>query len=61
MGEGAAISRRGPARGGSDANANGDGKISREALLTAALDIIDRNGADGLSVRRLARAVGRTR
>jgi hypothetical protein len=30
-------------------------------LLTAALDIIDRNGADGLSVRRLARAVGRTR
>jgi len=48
-------------RVGSDANANGDGKITREAVLAAALDIVDRDGADGLSMRRLARAVGRDR
>src|SRR5580704_4725172 len=36
-----------------------DGKITREVVLAAALEIIDRDGADGLSMRRLARAVNR--
>ena len=35
------------------------GKITREAVLAAALDIIDRDGADALSMRRLARALDR--
>jgi AcrR family transcriptional regulator len=38
---------------------NGSGKITRAAVLAAALAIIDRDGADALSMRRLARAVGR--
>jgi AcrR family transcriptional regulator len=42
-----------------DAAANGSGKITRQVVLAAALEIIDRDGADGLSMRRLARAVGR--
>jgi AcrR family transcriptional regulator len=37
----------------------GSGKITREAVLAAALDIIDRDGADALSMRRLARALDR--
>ena len=40
-------------------NGNGNGKITREAVLAAALEIIDRDGADALSMRRLARALGR--
>jgi AcrR family transcriptional regulator len=52
MGEGAAMTPPRAGRAGSHGNANGDGKISRETLLTAALDIIDRDGADGLSMRR---------
>ena len=44
-------SARGPADGG--------GKITRDAVLAAALDIIDRDGADALSIRRLARALDR--
>jgi AcrR family transcriptional regulator len=36
-----------------------DGKITRDAVLAAALEIIDRDGADALSMRRLARALGR--
>ena len=48
-----------PPQAAGDTNANGDGKITREALLSAALDIIDRDGADGLSMRRLASALGR--
>jgi AcrR family transcriptional regulator len=59
MGEGVAMTSPRAGRAGSDANANGDGKITREAVLAAALDIVDRDGADGLSMRRLARAVGR--
>ncbi len=51
--------RAGRAAGDSSANANGDGKITREVVLAAALDIIDRDGADGLSMRRLARALNR--
>ncbi len=42
-----------------DAAANGSGKITREVILAAALEIIDRDGADGLSMRRLARALDR--
>jgi AcrR family transcriptional regulator len=34
---------------------NGSCKITREAVLAAALEIIDRDGADALSMRRLAR------
>src|SRR6266487_4795892 len=50
-----------PPRGrtSSDAAANGSGKIPREVVLPAALEIIDADGADGLSMRRLARALGR--
>ena len=39
--------------------ANGTGKITREMMLAAALEIIDRDGADGLTMRRLARALDR--
>jgi AcrR family transcriptional regulator len=51
--------RPGRAAGDTNANANGDGKITRQVVLAAALDIIDRDGIDGLSMRRLARALGR--
>jgi AcrR family transcriptional regulator len=46
-------------RAGGDAKANGDGKITRELVLAAALDIIDCDGVEGLSMRRLARALDR--
>jgi AcrR family transcriptional regulator len=39
--------------------AGGDGRITREVVLAAALEIIDREGADALSMRRLARALDR--
>src|ERR1039457_696645 len=42
-----------------DAAANGAGKITRELVLATALEIIDRDGVDGLSMRRLARALDR--
>src|SRR5579859_1040650 len=42
-----------------DAAANGTGKITREVVLAAALEIIDADGAEGLSMRRLARALDR--
>jgi AcrR family transcriptional regulator len=42
-----------------DAAANGSGKVTREMVLAAALEIIDADGAGGLSMRRLARALGR--
>ena len=48
-----------PAARTADANANGSGKITRDVILAAALDIIDRDGAGGLSMRRLARALDR--
>ena len=38
---------------------SGSGKITREAVLAAALEIIDRDGSDALSMRRLARALDR--
>jgi AcrR family transcriptional regulator len=42
-----------------DAAPNGSGKITRDVVLAAALEIIDRDGVDALSMRRLARALGR--
>jgi AcrR family transcriptional regulator len=39
--------------------ASGNGKITREAVLAAALEIIDSDGTESLSMRRLARALGR--
>ena len=41
------------------ADAHRDGKITRDLVLATALEIIDRDGADGLSMRRLARALDR--
>jgi AcrR family transcriptional regulator len=46
-------------RAAAESSANGDGKITREVVLAAALDIIDREGAEALSMRRLARSLGR--
>jgi len=36
-----------------------DGKITRDAVLSTALELIDSEGLDGLSMRRLARELGR--
>ncbi len=36
-----------------------DGKITREVVLATALELVDRDGADALSMRRLARALDR--
>jgi len=59
--KGAAAMTTPPAARTADAGtgANGSGKITRDVILAAALDIIDRDGADGLSMRRLARALDR--
>jgi AcrR family transcriptional regulator len=43
----------------SDPAANQGGKLTRDMVLAAALDIIDRDGADALSMRRLAAALNR--
>jgi AcrR family transcriptional regulator len=42
-----------------EAAANESGRITREVVLAAALEIIDRDGADALSMRRLAAALDR--
>jgi AcrR family transcriptional regulator len=42
-----------------EAAANESGKITRDVVLAAALEIIDRDGADALSMRRLAAALNR--
>jgi AcrR family transcriptional regulator len=42
-----------------DAVHSGDGKITREQVFATALEIIDREGADALSMRRLGAALGR--
>jgi AcrR family transcriptional regulator len=47
-----------PATAG-DPAANQGGKLTRDMVLTAALDIIDREGAEALSMRRLAAALNR--
>ncbi|UAK32482.1 TetR/AcrR family transcriptional regulator C-terminal domain-containing protein [Nocardia asteroides] len=54
-----ASSPSGSRRPGQAANGRGNGPITRAVVLTAALGIIDRDGVDGLSMRRLAEAVGR--
>lgn len=36
-----------------------NGQLNRSMILQTALQIVDRNGADGLSMRRLSEAVGR--
>ncbi|ATL72262.1 TetR/AcrR family transcriptional regulator C-terminal domain-containing protein [Nocardia terpenica] len=46
-------------RSGRPAPGRGDRPVTREAVLAAALEIVDRDGVDGLSMRRLADAVGR--
>jgi AcrR family transcriptional regulator len=48
-----------PAAGHADATATQDGRITREVILATALEIIDRDGADALSMRKLARALDR--
>jgi AcrR family transcriptional regulator len=48
-----------PAARTADTDDGGGGKITRDVILAAALDIIDRDGADRLSMRRLARALDR--
>ena len=42
-----------------DAVRGGNGKITRELVLATALELIDRDGADALSMRRLGAALGR--
>ena len=41
------------------ATAQGDGQVSRSVILQSALRIVDRDGVDGLSMRRLSDEVGR--
>src|SRR5512135_1696834 len=47
------------ARAGGSPAVGGNGKITRDAVLAAALEIIDRDGTGALSMRRLARALNR--
>src|ERR1700689_5917895 len=42
-----------------DAARGADGKITRELVFKVALELIDRDGADALSMRRLGAALGR--
>jgi AcrR family transcriptional regulator len=42
-----------------DGDAKRDGKITRDVVLATALELIDRDGVDRLSMRRLAGALGR--
>src|ERR1700691_3207525 len=48
-----------PSPAASDPAANQGGKLTRDMVLAAALEIIDRDGADALSMRRLAAALDR--
>jgi AcrR family transcriptional regulator len=48
-----------PPTGPNDAGGTQEGKITREVILATALELIDRDGADALSMRRLARALDR--
>src|SRR6202161_1898927 len=58
--EGATAMPPSPAnRDDGSASANREGRITRDTVLTAALELIDRDGVDGLSVRRLGRELGR--
>ncbi|MFZ2177001.1 MAG: TetR/AcrR family transcriptional regulator C-terminal domain-containing protein [Rhodococcus sp. (in: high G+C Gram-positive bacteria)] len=42
-----------------DDDGSGSGSLTRELILSCALDIIDRDGMDGLTMRRLGKALGR--
>jgi AcrR family transcriptional regulator len=46
-------------RDNGDAGANPDGRITRHVVLSAALQLVDRDGVDQLSMRRLPRDLGR--
>src|SRR3984885_11482490 len=60
QGEGAtAMSPPTVGRPAGDAADGGSGKITRDAVLAAALEIIDRDGTGALSMRRLARVLDR--
>ena len=50
---------RADGRGPSVTNVPEDGHVSRSVILQRALQLVDRDGADGLSMRRLSEAVGR--
>src|SRR5580698_8861630 len=56
---GTAMTPRPASRDDGDASANSEGRITRDTVLAAALELIDRDGVDGLSVRRLGRELGR--
>jgi len=45
--------------GPSAANGQDDGRVNRSVILQSALRIVDRDGVDGLSMRRLSDEVGR--
>jgi AcrR family transcriptional regulator len=57
MRAGAIVTARPPAP--RNAAGGGDGKITRELVLATAVELIDRDGADALSMRRLAAALDR--
>ncbi|NNH72254.1 TetR family transcriptional regulator [Nocardia uniformis] len=46
-------------KAGSAGEGRGEGPVTRAAVLAAALEIVDRDGVEGLSMRRLAEAVRR--
>src|SRR5580658_2677415 len=54
-----AMTPRPASRDDGDASANSEGRITRDTVLAAALELIDRDGVDGLSVRSLGRELGR--
>ena len=47
-----------PRAAGGDAG-SGDGRVTRDLVLATALELIDRDGVEALSMRRLAAALGR--
>ncbi len=51
--------RSGPGHSDRPVNRRRDSPVTRATVLAAALDIVDRDGVEGLSMRRLADAVGR--
>lgn len=51
--------RSGPGYSERPADSRRDSPVTRATVLAAALDIVDRDGVEGLSMRRLADAVGR--
>src|ERR1700719_5384585 len=60
MGEGdSAMTPPAAGRTAKDSGASRNGKVTREVVLATALELIDRDGAGTLSMRRLARALDR--